>query len=75
MKNRLTRLFSKPVSVDLNGEPVYESEDWDIGEIVGTWWRPNFETFMYPYLPPHIKKPKEKKVCFLVNLPEKSTTN
>lgn len=25
---------------------------------MGVWWRPNFETLMYPYVPPHITKPK-----------------
>lgn len=29
-----------------------------IGECVAIWWRPNFETIMYPYCPPHITKPK-----------------
>ncbi|CAN1180579.1 Pre-mRNA cleavage factor Im 25 kDa subunit 2 [Linum perenne] len=32
--------------------------EWQIGECVATWWRPNFETTMYPYCPPHITKPK-----------------
>jgi len=27
------------------------------------WWRPNFETVMYPYCPPHITKPKVHS-CF-----------
>lgn len=31
-----------------------------IGECVAIWWRPNFETIMYPYCPPHITKPKVK---------------
>eukprot|EP01018_Ginkgo_biloba_P004131 Gb_25304 [translate_table: standard] len=42
-----------------------------IGECVGVWWRPNFETMMYPYCPPHITKPKECKKLFLVHLSEK----
>jgi len=33
-----------------------------IGECVATWWRPNFETIMYPYCPPHITKPKVTKL-------------
>ncbi|KAL1816429.1 hypothetical protein DCAR_0520823 [Daucus carota subsp. sativus] len=45
--------------------------DWQIGECVGVWWRPNFETYLYPYCPPHITKPKECKKLFLVHLPEK----
>ncbi|OMO97865.1 hypothetical protein COLO4_14301 [Corchorus olitorius] len=45
--------------------------DWQIGECVAIWWRPNFETIMYPYCPPHITKPKECKKLFLVHLSEK----
>ncbi|MBA0558672.1 hypothetical protein Gorai_001391 [Gossypium raimondii] len=45
--------------------------DWQIGESVAIWWRPNFETMMYPYCPPHITKPKECKKLFLVHLSEK----
>ncbi|KDO60020.1 hypothetical protein CISIN_1g039176mg, partial [Citrus sinensis] len=45
--------------------------DWQIGECVAIWWRPNFETIMYPYCPPHITKPKECKKLFLVHLSER----
>uniref|UniRef100_A0A1S3YAI1 Pre-mRNA cleavage factor Im 25 kDa subunit 2 n=1 Tax=Nicotiana tabacum TaxID=4097 RepID=A0A1S3YAI1_TOBAC len=45
--------------------------DWQIGECVATWWRPNFETIMYPYCPPHISKPKECKKLFIVHLSER----
>jgi len=38
---------------------------------VGNWWRPNFEPPQYPYVPPHITKPKEHKKLFLVQLQEK----
>ncbi|WZZ01085.1 hypothetical protein YC2023_073413 [Brassica napus] len=30
-----------------------------VGECIGTWWRPNFKTLMYPFLPPNVKHPKE----------------
>jgi cleavage and polyadenylation specificity factor subunit 5 len=32
--------------------------DWQVGECAAMWWRPNFETLLYPYCPPHITKPK-----------------
>ena len=38
-----------------------------IGECAGVWWRPNFETIMYPYCPPHITKPKVKRVLLCIN--------
>jgi cleavage and polyadenylation specificity factor subunit 5 len=43
---------------------------WNIGECISIWWRPNFETFMYPYIPPHITRPKEEKRIYIVHLPE-----
>ncbi|XP_057836344.2 pre-mRNA cleavage factor Im 25 kDa subunit 2 isoform X3 [Cryptomeria japonica] len=45
--------------------------DWKIEECVGAWWRPNFETLMLPYRPPHNTKPKECKKIYVVHLPEK----
>lgn len=45
--------------------------DWQIGECVAVWWRPNFETIMYPYCPPHITKPKECKKLYVVHLSER----
>ncbi|KAL6533146.1 Pre-mRNA cleavage factor Im subunit 2 [Orobanche minor] len=45
--------------------------DWQIGECVAMWWRPNFETIMYPYCPPHITKAKECKKLYVVHLSER----
>eukprot|EP00842_Homolaphlyctis_polyrhiza_P006856 jgi/Hompol1/75/HPOL_004285-RA len=54
------------------------ASDFEVGELLGVWWRPNFEAFMYPYLPAHIKfiihlaqRPKEVKKIYLIHLPEK----
>ena len=44
--------------------------DWDIGDCIAQWWRPNQETFLYPYLPPHVSRPKEMKKLYLIHLPE-----
>ncbi|KAM7258241.1 hypothetical protein ACFE04_013982 [Oxalis oulophora] len=44
--------------------------DWQVGDCMGMWWRPDFESILYPYLPPNIKKPKECTKLFLVRLPE-----
>ncbi|KAK4336694.1 hypothetical protein RND71_043440 [Anisodus tanguticus] len=48
------------------------SNEWIVEDTVGNWWRPNFEPPQYPYVPPHITKPKEHKRLFLVQLPEKA---
>ncbi|GIY67007.1 cleavage and polyadenylation specificity factor subunit 5 [Caerostris extrusa] len=48
------------------------TQEWVIEDTVGNWWRPNFEPPQYPYVPPHITKPKEHKKLYLVQLPEKA---
>ncbi|GFW07618.1 cleavage and polyadenylation specificity factor subunit 5 [Trichonephila clavipes] len=48
------------------------TQEWIIEDTVGNWWRPNFEPPQYPYVPPHITKPKEHKKLYLVQLPEKA---
>lgn len=48
------------------------SQEWVIEDCIGTWWRPNFEQPQYPYVPPHVTKPKEQKRMFLVQLGEKA---
>ncbi|KAG8912189.1 hypothetical protein FRC00_005070 [Tulasnella sp. 408] len=55
----------------LGGADDPDEGDWEIGDCLAQWWRPNFETFMYPYVPPHVTKPKECKKLFMVQMPEK----
>ncbi|ORY75642.1 Cleavage/polyadenylation specificity factor subunit 5 [Leucosporidium creatinivorum] len=45
--------------------------DWEISDLLAQWWRPNFESFMYPYIPAHISQPKEVKSMYLVQMPER----
>ncbi|XP_022190025.2 cleavage and polyadenylation specificity factor subunit 5 [Nilaparvata lugens] len=47
-------------------------QEWTVEDTIGNWWRPNFEPPQYPYIPPHITKPKEHKRLFLVQLAEKA---
>jgi cleavage and polyadenylation specificity factor subunit 5 len=61
----LKRKLSSKLSVD-EEESVLK---WEVGECIGMWWRPDFDTLMYPYLPPNVKKPKECTKLFLVKLP------
>lgn len=49
-----------------------EAGDWQIGECLAQWWRPNFETFMYPFIPAHVTRPKECKKLYFIQLPESS---
>ena len=50
-----------------------EPADWEIGECLAQWWRPNFETFMYPFIPAHVTRPKECKKNYFIQLPKNST--
>jgi cleavage and polyadenylation specificity factor subunit 5 len=59
-----------PVGSQFTGEGV--NEDWEVGDTLAQWWRPNFETFMYPFLPGHVTRPKECKKLYLIQLPKKS---
>jgi len=69
LKARLDERLAPVVNTYNNNTSSHE--DWQIGECLSVWWRPNFETFMYPYTPAHVTKPKEQKKIFLVHLPEK----
>src|SRR5579859_8108862 len=52
--------------------PEGDDGEWHIGDCVAQWWRPNFETFMYPFIPAHVTRPKECKKMYLIQLPKKS---
>jgi len=62
LKKKLTGKLAPTAS---NYEP-----NWEVSDLLSIWWRPNFETLLYPYIPAHVTKPKECKKMFLVPLPE-----
>ncbi|XP_024017120.1 pre-mRNA cleavage factor Im 25 kDa subunit 1 [Morus notabilis] len=62
----LKRKLSRKLSANENSGGV----DWEVGECLGKWWRPDFETLLYPYLSPNVKRPKECTKLYLVKLPE-----
>ncbi|GFQ06599.1 pre-mRNA cleavage factor im 25 kDa subunit 1 [Phtheirospermum japonicum] len=61
----LKRKLSSKLSAGEDGR----GPEWEVGECLGMWWRPDFEALVYPYLPPNIKRPKECTKLFLVKLP------
>lgn len=67
-----TRLDERLAPVGRIGEGE-EAADWTIGECLAQWWRPNFETFMYPFVPAHVTRPKECKKLYFIHLPKTST--
>lgn len=65
------RLDERLAPVGRLGENT-QAGDWDIGDCLAQWWRPNFETFMYPFVPPHVTRPKECKKLYFIQLPKNS---
>ncbi|KAL6585770.1 Pre-mRNA cleavage factor Im 25 kDa subunit 1 [Orobanche minor] len=61
----LKRKLSSKLSAGEDGR----GPEWEVGECLGIWWRPDFEALLYPYMPPNIKRPKECTKLFLVKLP------
>ncbi|CAH7671703.1 cleavage and polyadenylation specificity factor subunit 5 [Phakopsora pachyrhizi] len=72
LKERLDERLAPPSGQFGAGTTSAQGQkDWEIGDCLSQWWRPNYESFMYPYVPAHITKPKECKMLYLVQLPEK----
>lgn len=69
-KTRLNERLA-PVGTQFTGEGV--NDEWQIGDTLAQWWRPNFETFMYPFIPAHVTRPKECKKLYFIQLPRSST--
>lgn len=63
--------MSRIVNTTLGREDGTPTE-WVVEDVVANWWRPNFESPQYPYIPAHCTRPKEHKRLFLVQLPEKA---
>lgn len=61
-----------PVGTQFTGEGV--NDEWQVGDTLAQWWRPNFETFMYPFIPAHVTRPKECKKLYFIQLPRSSTS-
>lgn len=69
----LQRLMTETLG-KTDGTPATNTNpaEWVVEDTIGNWWRPNFEPAQYPYIPPHITKPKEHRKLFLVQLQEKA---
>jgi cleavage and polyadenylation specificity factor subunit 5 len=61
----------RKLDTNLAPEDAKLKPDWKIGECVGTYYRPNFDNVMYPYIPPHIERPKEVRNLYVIQLPER----
>ncbi|KAL9376452.1 hypothetical protein Peur_030572 [Populus x canadensis] len=53
--------------LSVNGDGT---DHWEVGDCLGMWWRSDFETMLFPYLPHNVKVPKEGMKLYLVRLPE-----
>jgi cleavage and polyadenylation specificity factor subunit 5 len=73
LSERLSPAVGNTTTEHLIPEGVDEGPyDWNVHDCVAQWWRPNFETFMYPFIPAHVTRPKECKKMYLIQLPKKS---
>ena len=48
-----------------------DSCEWKVGDLITKFWRPDFDERVYPYIPPHVVRPKEEISVFQVILPPK----
>ncbi|KAG4949410.1 hypothetical protein JHK82_042610 [Glycine max] len=62
----LKRKLARKLSIIEDGD----GSEWEVGECLEMWWRPDFETLVFPCLPPNVKQTKECIKVFLVKLPE-----
>jgi cleavage and polyadenylation specificity factor subunit 5 len=46
-----------------------DSCEWKVGEMLAKFYRPEFDERIYPYIPPHVTRPKEEISLFQVVLP------
>lgn len=69
-KARLEERLGQGAGGKIGGEGEGE---WEVGDTLAQWWRPNFETFMYPFVPAHVTRPKECKKLYFIQLPRQST--
>ncbi|KAK9459695.1 Cleavage/polyadenylation specificity factor subunit 5 [Lipomyces oligophaga] len=65
-----SRLEERLAPIPGTYSPDQHVSEWNIGDCLAQWWRPNFETFTYPFIPPHVSRPKECKKIYLINLPK-----
>lgn len=61
----IQRLLEKKMKI------VDNPKSYEISELLGCWYRPQFTEQMLPYCPVHITTPKEIERWYLVLLPEK----
>ncbi|CED83026.1 cleavage and polyadenylation specific factor 5 [Phaffia rhodozyma] len=68
LKARLDKMLSPDSSTQFD---TGINQDWEVVDTLANWYRPSFETFMYPFVPAHVTKPKECKKLVLVQMPER----
>jgi cleavage and polyadenylation specificity factor subunit 5 len=48
-----------------------DSCEWKVGEVISKYYRPEFDERIYPFIPPHVTRPKEEITLIQVVLPPK----
>lgn len=50
-------------------DKLSDSCEWKVGEVIAKFYRPEFDERIYPYIPPHVTRPKEEITLLQVVLP------
>lgn len=70
--NRRLMPSQPPSNVEGGQEQLEEQQQYkfEIAELIGVWWRPDFDENMFPYLPSHVTNPKERREIYFIPLPQ-----
>ena len=72
LKKILGKANIKTSSRDDPAQRGIDKDDWIIKDVLGQWYRPNFDHKLYCYKPAHVTKPKENLKLYLIQLPPKA---
>ena len=61
--------LSRQLSTVILKDKLSDSCEWKVGDMIGKFYRPEFDERIYPYLPSHVTRPKEEITLFQVVLP------
>lgn len=70
LKRKLARFVSTSKKGSHQLDVRANAENVRIGDLLGEFWRPDFDSAVLPYLPLHINRPKEKILLYQVMIRE-----
>lgn len=61
LQARLHRRIGPDKAHDDEADTSEDGAEWDVVDSLAQWWRPNFEGFMYPYIPGSAPVPRHSQ--------------